>query len=68
MSCARRSVGLDVHARSVVACESDTMTGRLYRQRLTSSSDDVNRRLGTLPGPVAVANETARPTTGWSGS
>lgn len=56
----RTSVGLDVHARSVVACGLDTVTGQLHRQRLTPSSEDINRWLGTLPGPVAVAYE-ARP-------
>jgi len=53
----RTSVGLDVHARSVVACGLDTVTGQLYRQRLTPSVQDINRWLGTLPGPVAVAYE-----------
>jgi len=53
----RTSVGLDVHARSVVACGLDTVTGQLHRRRLTPSVEDINRWLGTLPGPVAVAYE-----------
>lgn len=31
----RTSVGLDVHARTVVACALDGQTGEVFRQRLT---------------------------------
>ena len=31
----RRSVGLDVHARSMVACGWDGQTGELFERRLT---------------------------------
>ncbi len=53
----RTSVGLDVHARSVVACGIDTVTGELIRARLTPEHLDVIGWIGRLPGPVAVAYE-----------
>ncbi|MFJ9713914.1 hypothetical protein [Streptomyces sp. NPDC101234] len=53
----RTSVRLDVHARSVVACAIDTVTGELTRSRLTPQHADVLDWLGRLPGPVAVAYE-----------
>ena len=48
------SVGLDVHARSVVAAAIDTTTGELFRERLIPSNGVVLEWLGRLPGPVAV--------------
>ena len=53
----RTSVGLDVHARSVVAAGIDTSTGELLRQRLVPANDVVIAWLRQLPGPVAVAYE-----------
>jgi len=53
----RTSVGLDVHARSVVAAAIDGVTGELFRSRLTPAYDDVGSWVGRLPGPVAVAYE-----------
>ena len=53
----RTSVGLDVHARSVVACAIDTVTGELMRARLCPDQTEVLGWLGRLPGPVAVAYE-----------
>ena len=53
----RTSVGLDVHARSVVACAIDTVTGELIRCRLSPEQPDVIGWIGRLPGPVAVAYE-----------
>jgi transposase len=50
-------VGLDVHARSVVATALDTCTGELFRQRLVPSAEVVLDWLGGLPGPVAVVYE-----------
>jgi transposase len=50
-------VGLDVHARSVVACTIDSVTGELIRSRFTPQHTDVLDWLGALPGPVAVAYE-----------
>ncbi|GGV57438.1 hypothetical protein GCM10010245_90530 [Streptomyces spectabilis] len=41
VSSERTSVGLDVHARSVVACAIDTVTGELIRCRLTPQHADV---------------------------
>ena len=53
----RTSVGLDVHARSVVAAAIDTSTGEVFKERLTPSHDHVRGWLRGLPGPVAVAYE-----------
>jgi transposase len=53
----RTSVGLDVHARSVVAAAVDGVTGELVQARLTPSHQDIRAWLGQLPGPVAVAYE-----------
>jgi hypothetical protein len=53
----RTSVGLDVHARSIVACGLDTVTGRVAQQRLVPSAQAVLQWLGQLPSPVAVVHE-----------
>jgi transposase len=53
----RTSVGLDVHARSVVAAAIDGVTGELVRARLTPSQEHIRSWLRELPGPVAVAYE-----------
>ncbi|MBA3743957.1 IS110 family transposase [Sporichthya sp.] len=53
----RTSVGLDVHARSVVAAAIDGVTGELVQARLTPSHEHVRSWLGGLQGPVAVAYE-----------
>jgi transposase len=50
-------VGLDVHARSVVAAAIDGVTGELSKSRLTPAHDDVLGWVRSLPGPVAVAYE-----------
>ena len=53
----RTSVGLDVHARSVVAAAIDGVTGELIQSRLTPSHEHIRSWLQGLPGPVAVAYE-----------
>lgn len=53
----RTSVGLDVHARSVVAAAIDGVTGELFQARLTPSYDHISGWVRELPGPVAVAYE-----------
>lgn len=53
----RTSVGLDVHARSVVASAIDGSTGEVFRSRLTPQHDHVLAWVRELPGPVAVAYE-----------
>jgi transposase len=53
----RTSVGLDVHARSVVAAAIDGVTGELIQTRLTPSHEHIRSWLSDLPGPVAVAYE-----------
>ena len=51
----RTSVGLDVHARSVVASALDGDTGEISEQRLTPAHADVAVWIGGLPGPVKVS-------------
>jgi transposase len=53
----RTSVGLDVHARSVVGCGLDVQTGEVLRTRLTPLHDEVIAWLRSLPGPVKVTYE-----------
>ena len=57
----RTSVGLDVHARSVAAAAIDTVTGELFRSRLTPSFEHVQSWLRALPGPVAVPTRRVQP-------
>jgi transposase len=53
----RTSVGLDVHARSVVAAALDARTGEVFKQRLVPASEVVVDWLRQLPGPVAATYE-----------
>ena len=53
----RTSVGLDVHARSVVGCGLDGDTGEVFSQRLCPDHREVLGWIGGLPGPVAVTYE-----------
>ncbi|WP_147915652.1 IS110 family transposase [Ruania zhangjianzhongii] len=53
----RTSVGLDVHARSVVAAAIDGVTGEFFRTRLTPSHEEIRSWVNDLPGPAAVAYE-----------
>lgn len=53
----RTSVGLDVHARSVVAAAIDGVTGEVFRQKLVPANEVVLDWIRTLPGPVAVTYE-----------
>ncbi|MDN5916903.1 MAG: IS110 family transposase [Pseudonocardia sp.] len=57
MSANGTSVGLDVHARSVVACGLDGRTGELFERRLTPDHGEIAAWIGSLPGPVAVTYE-----------
>jgi transposase len=57
MSLQRTSVGLDVHARSVVAAALDGATGEVRRARLTPAHEDLERWMRELEGPVAVVYE-----------
>ncbi len=57
MASERTSVGLDVHARSVVACGLDGDTGELLRARLVPEPPAILAWLKTLPGPVSVVYE-----------
>ena len=57
MEIERTFVGLDVHARSVVACALDDRTGELSKARLVPDNDTILAWLRALPGPVAVVYE-----------
>jgi transposase len=57
MAWERTSVGLDVHARSVVAGVLDSATGQVWSRRLPAATPAVVSWVGSLPGPVAVAYE-----------
>jgi transposase len=54
----RMSVGLDVHARSVVAAAIDGVTGEVFKARLTPSHAEVLDWIGRLPGRCAVVYES----------
>lgn len=56
----RTSVGLDVHARSVVAAAIDERTGELVRRRMGSETAEVVAWVTGLPGPVAATYEAVR--------
>ena len=53
----RTSVGLDVHARSVVAAAIDGETGELFQSRLSPAYEEIASWVASLPSPVAVAYE-----------
>ena len=53
----RTWVGLDVHARSVVACAIDGAAGGMRMQRVSPRTEAVVEWVRMLPGPVAVAYE-----------
>ena len=57
MKVQRTSVGLDVHARSVVACALDGDTGEGFERRLPPDHREVLDWIKGLPGPVAVTYE-----------
>ena len=53
----RTSVGLDVHARSVIGCGFDSETGAVVEQRLCPDPREIGAWIATLPTPVAVVYE-----------
>lgn len=53
----RTSVGLDVHARSIVAAAIDTATGEFFKDTLVPKPEVVIDWIRRLPGPVAVTYE-----------
>jgi transposase len=57
MTKVRSWVGLDVHARSVLASSMDSETGELGTRRLSGSTSDVVEFCCSLPGPTRVAYE-----------
>ena len=57
MKVQRTSIGLDVHARSVVGCALDGDTGEVFQRRLTPDHREIREWLTDLPAPVAVTYE-----------
>jgi transposase len=53
----RTSIGLDVHARSVVACGLDGDTGEVFQRRLYPDHWAILEWIDGLPAPVAVTDE-----------
>jgi transposase len=53
----RTSVGLDVHARSVVGCALDGVTGEVLKRRLTPDPNEILAWVRSLPGPARVTYE-----------
>ncbi|MDT5346906.1 MAG: transposase [Mycobacterium sp.] len=53
----RTSVGLDVHARSVVGCGLVRETGEVRQRRLTPDYGEILDWISGLPAPVAVTYE-----------
>jgi transposase len=53
----RTSVGLDVHARTVVGCAIDGLTGEIHRRRLTPDQSEILAWVRSLPGPARVTYE-----------
>ena len=53
----RISVGLDVHARSVVACGLDRSTGEVFERRLTPDHEEILGWIRGLPDPAVVTYE-----------
>ena len=53
----RTSVGLDVHARSMVAAAIDERTGELVQRRMGSDTGEIIAWVTGLPGPVAATYE-----------
>lgn len=53
----RTSVGLDVHARSVVAAGLDGVTGEVFKKTLSPDNRMIIEWLRSLPGPVAATYE-----------
>lgn len=54
----RTSVGLDVHARSVVGAALDGVTGEVHRRRLTPDPGEILSWVQSLPGLVQVGART----------
>jgi hypothetical protein len=51
----RASVGLDVHARSIVAGVLDSVIGQVWSRRLPAATEAVLSWVRSLPGPLQVA-------------
>jgi transposase len=53
----RTSVGLDVHARTVVSCALDAQTGEVIMHRMTPDHVEILAWILSLPAPVRVVYE-----------
>ena len=64
----RTSVGLDVHARSIVGCGLDTVTGEVLQARLVPDAAAVSGVVAELPGRWRWPTRLVRPGSGWPGT
>jgi transposase len=53
----RTSVGLDLHARSVVGCAIDGSTGEIHRRKLTPDPNEILAWVRSLPAPARMTYE-----------
>jgi transposase len=53
----RTSIGLDVHARTVVGCAVDGNTGEIHRRQMSPDPSEILGWVGSLPGPVRATYE-----------
>jgi transposase len=53
----RTSIGLDVHARSVVGCAIDGETGEIHRRKLSPGPAEITAWIKSLPPPWAATYE-----------
>jgi len=67
MAKVRSWVGLDVHARSVLAVMIDGESGELGSRRLPGTTSEVVEFCCSLPGPTRVAYEAGPRATVWRG-
>jgi hypothetical protein len=61
----RTSVGLDVHARSVVAAAIDGQTGEVFKARLTPSHEEVLEGSASCPVRARSSTSPGRPDSAW---
>lgn len=53
----RTSIGLDVHARTIVAAAIDEQTGQMWRSKMRADYQQVRAWIASLPEPVMVTYE-----------
>ena len=64
----RTFIGLDVHAKTIVACALDTATGEVIRAKMNPDPVAVLAWLQTLAGRCRRSTRPAPPGSAWPGS